>query len=910
MDGLAKNLRNLGEGKVFVFATAQQTLTEDNKTAALNSTELFKLKDRFPMAVTLESSDIEEICYKRLLKKSADGEEKLKNLFAANGQKLVAKTKLANCSAIESKPLTERTYIEFYPFLPSHFKILLSLLSELSRSTGGVGLRSAIKVVQDILIDGENNLVSAPAGRLVTAEDFFEQLQKDIQRAQQSLHASALSTIAAYRNDPDDLFVKVAKALVITDIIKDFEASPKNIAALLQDGIRQNITPDSVARVLRAMATTDDKTVHIKEDSKGTFHYLTERQRTLEDERQRYVPYQPDRRNLMDGIYGEIFRPARKIDNGFGFSCPVGFTEFSQDKISQAPSLPVRIVLCLYGSGERESVISQALAQSLQKKGDLYVITQSPDSIDMAVDDILRYRHMEKLYGQDADPETKDWAADQSAKAAREEQMLTAQLREKLKKGTFIKRGEERAPDTVGKDPFIESLKGQLVELVDLVYYKNDQAPGTVPQETASRLLALRSNQPSDHKDDPKGVLLFDAGELKLNDQHPALLSLCEELGRQDFMCGSDLFDHFAGVPYGWTQEMVLYLVAALFWAGKVELNISGQRYQTQERAVADAFKKPKTFKPVRVMLRKAAASTDDCMELASFLNEFGIAYLGMTEGAIAQSKKDFIKRFQEMTDELIKEVDELRTSGGDQLKGVDRTLEKIDFGSVTDFAQTIRGETGIAFKESLQWMLELKKADSNGLFSVLREVRLVQNELECLPHEMPAHSELAKQSAEINKALQQTSFLQKLTDFRAFVGQFKAAKEKAVQLRYQQLQEAVSKADRVEQNLVRDKALSEEERQQLLRKVPTIDTNSSNSDLGTLSTLLLSAKDRPTRLRAIVNDLVQRRQSIELAKTARLLELPRRIVSVEELRCVIDSLEKLQAEMSGISEITIDLKD
>jgi len=43
LDGLAKNLKNIGDGKVWIVGTAQQTLTADDAKAALNSPELFKL---------------------------------------------------------------------------------------------------------------------------------------------------------------------------------------------------------------------------------------------------------------------------------------------------------------------------------------------------------------------------------------------------------------------------------------------------------------------------------------------------------------------------------------------------------------------------------------------------------------------------------------------------------------------------------------------------------------------------------------------------------------------------------------------------------------------------------------------------------------------------------------------------
>ena len=68
LDGLAKNLKQLpGEGRVWLFATAQQTLTEDNPSAMLNAPDLYKVKDRFPIQIHLEASDIKEICHRRLL---------------------------------------------------------------------------------------------------------------------------------------------------------------------------------------------------------------------------------------------------------------------------------------------------------------------------------------------------------------------------------------------------------------------------------------------------------------------------------------------------------------------------------------------------------------------------------------------------------------------------------------------------------------------------------------------------------------------------------------------------------------------------------------------------------------------------------------------------------------------------
>ena len=189
LDGLAKNLKRLGDGKVWIISTAQQTLTEDDPRAALNSDKLYKLKDRFPIQIDLESSDIKEICYRRLLGKSPAGEKQLGELFDAHGQALRHNTKLQDAKYYDAD-FSRETFINLYPFLPAHFDILLHLLGALAKSTGGIGLRSAIKVVQDVLKGegGTTAMADQPVGWLATTVTLYDELEKDIRRAFPSIH--------------------------------------------------------------------------------------------------------------------------------------------------------------------------------------------------------------------------------------------------------------------------------------------------------------------------------------------------------------------------------------------------------------------------------------------------------------------------------------------------------------------------------------------------------------------------------------------------------------------------------------------------------------------------------------------------------------------------------------------------
>lgn len=137
MQGTLQNLKDLGRGKAYFLGTAQQTLTEDNPLAKLNSDKLYKLNDRFPIKIDIEASDIKEITTKRLLGKSAEGTATLRALYSQFGDQLKLHTRLRD---VERTPyrsdLDETQFINLYPFLPHHFNLLINLLSRLAKKNG------------------------------------------------------------------------------------------------------------------------------------------------------------------------------------------------------------------------------------------------------------------------------------------------------------------------------------------------------------------------------------------------------------------------------------------------------------------------------------------------------------------------------------------------------------------------------------------------------------------------------------------------------------------------------------------------------------------------------------------------------------------------------------------------------
>lgn len=309
LDGLAKNLKRLGDGKVWMIATAQQTLTEDDPRAVLNSDKLYKLKDRFPIQIDLESSDIKEICYRRLLEKSPAGEVQLGELFDAHGQALRQNTRLQDAKYYDADFSCE-TFVNLYPFLPAHFDILLHLLGALAKSTGGIGLRSAIKVVQDVLKGegGSTAMADQPVGWLANSVTLYDELEKDIRRAFPSIHQAVGKVLIRF---PDvQIHQDIAKTVAVLQILGNLPISVKNVASLMHPSItarsETGVVQEAVAQLL------GDPLVPLGEKD-GNLVFLSEKLRDIEQERGALALRSVDVRRIFSDSVREVFDPLPRV---------------------------------------------------------------------------------------------------------------------------------------------------------------------------------------------------------------------------------------------------------------------------------------------------------------------------------------------------------------------------------------------------------------------------------------------------------------------------------------------------------------------------------------------------------------------------------------------------------------------
>ena len=312
LDGLARNLKELGQGRVWIAATGQQTLAEIVEQSAYNSAELNKLRDRFPISIELDARDIREITYRRLLTKSPQAQKDLTERFKRHGQATVNFTRLTGTSLFKSDPDVD-TFVKFYPFLPHHFDLVMELIRKLAQSTGGIGLRSAIRVIQDLLVDasrslppGQKALADQPVGTLACADNFFDTLRADIGKVLPHVVIGLEKVEKIFQGDPHT--VRVAKAIAVLQPLDNFPRNADNIAAMLYPSLgapgQLEMVKTSIQKLL------EEKECSLVDDPQtGGFAFLSESIKQYRDKRNSHVPSMGEVNQLRARLLAKIFDP-------------------------------------------------------------------------------------------------------------------------------------------------------------------------------------------------------------------------------------------------------------------------------------------------------------------------------------------------------------------------------------------------------------------------------------------------------------------------------------------------------------------------------------------------------------------------------------------------------------------------
>jgi len=784
LDGLAKNLKNIGDGKVWIVGTAQQTLTEDDPKATLNSPELYKLKDRFPIQIDLEANDIKEICYSRLLSKSPSGESELAKLFDQHGQALRQNTRLVDARAYGAD-FDKQTFINLYPFMPAHFDILLHLLGALAKSTGGIGLRSAIKVVQDVLVEGpENNtpVADQPLGWLATTVTLFDALKKDIEKGYLSLYQSVNKVKIRF---PDSaLHQDIAKTVCVLQILGNLPISIQNVTSLMHGSVVQSSSADQVKVAVEELVS--DAIVPLGELD-GHLYFHSEKLNDIEHERGSISLRTVELRRIQNEALREAYSPLPSAQLHGTLSVQTGLK--AQTTGSMTASLagernPVQTVVELIDASDYEAAKARLAEESRLKtsRHTIFLFGRiSPEMEDLTTE-IYRSKEIVNKYRSEPDQEVKEYCNGQTDRANRLMGELERLIKRSLVQGSFVFRGEVTAVESINQD-LIEAARKHLGSVAEQVFDRYSEAPVRAGTDLAEKFLRLGNLSGVTNSTDPLGLVRTHGGTPSIDTGHKAITSIRDTIERQGSLDGKRLTDLFTDAPYGWSQDTLRYLIAVMLVAGEIKLKVAGREVTVNGQHAVDALKTNNAFKPVGVALREERPSNEVLAKAAERLTALTGDTVVPLEDDISKATTKLFPDLQHQYGPLAEKLKSLKLPGSERLESVSQDIKDILFSDASDAPQRLGGDESELYA-NIKWAADLKSALAQGLEQSLGELKRHLSELESLPSsgtpgklKIQARDEIE----ELNDQLSHADFFKYSQDFASGLTGLKAHVRAAV---------------------------------------------------------------------------------------------------------------------------------
>ena len=923
LDGLAKNLKSLGNGKVWIIGTAQQTLTEDDPRASLNSPELYKLKDRFPILIDLESRDIKEICYRRLLGKSPQGEVTLGSLFDQHGQELRFNTRLQDAKYYDAD-FDKTTFVNLYPFLPAHFDILLHLLGALAKSTGGIGLRSAIKVIQDILIEGpegKNPVADQPVGWLATTVTLYDALEKDIRRAAPSIHKAVGKVLIRFPDSP--IHQEVAKTVAVLQILGNMPVTAHNIASLIHPTVDAPSRQEQVIAAVKELIA--DGFVPLGEKD-GNLCFFSEKINDIEQERVGLPLRSIETRRIYNEALRETFNPLPSTRLNGTLAVTAGLKAASGSMLTSlaGEKETIQMVVELVSPGDYETARARLVDESRQRASQhtIYLLGRTASEIDELIAEIYRNQEIVKKYRNDPDQEVKDYC---TGLTDRENHTLKPELirllNASLAQGSFIFRGNITAVDSLDPSP-LEAAKKLLVSVAREVFDRYNEAPVRADTNLAEKFLRAGNLREISSEIDPLGLVQIVGGMPHINSNHKALVSIRDYIERFGSVDGKRLSEHFSDAPFGWSPDTLRYLVAALLVNGEIKLKISGREITVNGQQAIEGLRTNNAFKNVGISLREEQLDPSELARAATRLTELIGENVIPLEQEISRAAAKSFPQFQQQYGPLEEKLKNLGLPGVQAVHELNRDLAEILETDASDVPQRL-GSPDSTLHDNLKWAAEANQALKNGLEKTIQELRDHWREIRTLPDSgTPGRLKFDVEETlqSIDERLGQENFYTHTADLNSALTQIKALVQSAVQAMMAEQKETIRAAQEELSRLYEWAELTHEEQSQSLAQLEGL-ALAVSEDLSGMKKLLsqeYTIKHQLGELKRQIMELGRQRQLERLKelkdgeKIKRTMRVPLHLTSAEQLDELIRQLQALKSELAlhADIEITLELED
>jgi hypothetical protein len=577
---IAETLSTVCNGRAWVLVTSQgdlQRVLGDLEGVAAQ--DFTKIQARFKTRLTLTSADVREVIQKRLLAKKDAEPEVLAEIYDAEKDNLQTLYRFGDQSVEYKGWRGSDEFCAFYPFHPYQFDLFQRAIENLSRHnafTGkhtSVGERSMLSVFQEVTKQIKDDRI----GHLASFDRFFEGIAT-------ALQGHLLTSVRQAERQLDNLVaVRILKALFLLKWVREFKATPRNVAILLLDAPSPDIKAHEKA-VREALALLEGQS-YLQRNGE-CFEFLTDVEKDIEVEiKNTEIEESALTKLLSDILYADILRDPkiRYEGNGQDYSYA---RRLDDELVGRDADLSVNIITTDHSNHGELSVLA---AQNTGKQELLAVLPGDSRVTDEARLILKTAKYIQLNTGADIDATRKSILTQRGQQNSVRRSNLQTFCAELLGKAPLFLNGS-RLSD-IGEGEARNRIARGCQALVTFAYPSLRMLKGNYDEALLEKSLL-----------DPDDLLA--GGGMALSEAEQEVLTyVMRNQANGERTSVEAIVRELSRRPYGWYSMAVVTLIARLFRFGKVELR-TGELLDA--RAAFAALRNPRQHGGVRVRLQES----------------------------------------------------------------------------------------------------------------------------------------------------------------------------------------------------------------------------------------------------------------------------------------------------------------
>ena len=573
---LAEELEKIGQGKIWLLATAQEALEAVAPDIGGRRDQIGWLQDRFPLKYSLLPKNIPTVVNVRLLTKDHDSVafKELKQLYNENSGQLALAARIENPTHdLELFGAFDfDNFSSSYPLLPYHIDVMINIFSRLRAKGRSLGQdtrlagreRAVLSVVQSILLELLNR--DADVGTLLTFDLLYDSIDSVLKIVSSDENNLITERIAQLGEVEGLKAHSVAKALFLLQQVDDWiPCTLNNVGAVLYPklGVRPHEHSEKVKKCLELLINNR----WVKEEE-GKYRFLSEVERTFEEEAttQTQLIRTSEIQERVIELASESLKGLRSYNHK---KLKVFDVLFSVDdsEVTRRGDLKLKIYSPFWAS-QRDDPMDDAYLDSLGKEDTVIWVSRSErDFIEKARRLLAIERVLDEWTKRARTPQQLGELESYRRELDNIKGDLPQLLGTSLMRGTIFLYGSRE--DLDGKEAVDDLIERWMSQLTEQLFTRFDEGAVSIPKDDIIEAVLKWQGGPlpSAYRD----LKLVDVDYRNLLTNGPVAHVVLGEVRKRGEVTGGEIADHFNKPPFGWDERVIRTALAALFKTGNIQ---------------------------------------------------------------------------------------------------------------------------------------------------------------------------------------------------------------------------------------------------------------------------------------------------------------------------------------------------